>query len=149
MNRPEPDVGEFKKLVALKNEELDYLPNDEVPQTLIDALKHFAIDFVPESGAACDTINEWLDQNKEIPAGTEAERTVGICHFEVEGVSFNTAAQPFRFYVLKRVQDAYDALSVADKEVVSNMLNSCGMTALLEMRLTREIGRANNLEVWL
>ena len=32
MNRPEPDVGEFKKLVALKNEELDYLPNDEVPQ---------------------------------------------------------------------------------------------------------------------
>ena len=57
MNRPKPDVGKFKMLVALKNEELDYLPNDEVPHALIDALKHFAIDFVPESGTVCDTIN--------------------------------------------------------------------------------------------
>ena len=38
-------------------------------QTLIDALKHFAIDFVPESGAAYDTINEWLGQNKAMPGG--------------------------------------------------------------------------------
>ena len=136
-------------LVALKNEELDYLPNDEVPQTLIDALKHFAIDFVPESGAACDTINEWLDQNKEIPAGTEAERAVGICHFEVDGVSYNTAAQPFRFYVLKRMQDFYDGLSGADQSSVRDMLDACDMTALLDMRLSREMGRANNLEVWL
>tara|TARA_B100000989_G_scaffold215507_1_gene163988 strand:+ start:213 stop:419 length:207 start_codon:yes stop_codon:yes gene_type:complete len=36
VNRPKPDVGEFKMLVALTNEELDYLPNDEVPQALID-----------------------------------------------------------------------------------------------------------------
>jgi glutathione S-transferase len=149
MNRPEPDVGEFKKLVVLKNEELDYLPNDEVPQTLIDALKHFAIDFVPESGAACDTINEWLGQNKAMPAGTEAERTVGSCHFEVEGVSFNTWAQPFRFYVLKRMQDVYDGLSATDQSNVRDMLDACDMTALLDMRLTREMGRANNLEVWL
>ena len=36
VNRPKPDVGEFKMLVGLTNEELDYLPNDEVPQALID-----------------------------------------------------------------------------------------------------------------
>ena len=42
MNRPEPDVGEFKKLVALKNEELDYLPNDEVPQTS-DSYTHLTL----------------------------------------------------------------------------------------------------------
>lgn len=149
MNRPEPDVGEFKKLVALKNEELDYLPNDEVPQTLIDTLKHFAVDFVPESRAACDTINEWLDQNRAMPAGTEAERTVGSCHFEVEGISYDTWAQPFRFYVLKRMQDVYDGLSAADQLGVRDMLDACDMTALLDMRLTREMGRANNLEVWL
>lgn len=149
MNRPEPDVGEFKKLVALKNEELDYLPNDEVPQTLIDTLKHFAVDFVPESRAACDTINEWLDQNRAMPAGTEAERTVGSCHFEVEGISYDTWAQPFRFYVLKRMQDVYDGLSASDQLGVKDMLDACDMTALLDMRLTREMGRANNLEVWL
>ena len=149
MNRPEPDVGEFKKLVALKNEELDYLPDDEVPQTLIEALKHFAIDFVPESRAACSTINEWLDQNKDMPAGTEAERSIGLCHFEVEGVSYDTWAQPFRFYVLKRMQNFYDGLSAEEQTDVRTMLDACDMTSLLDMRLTREMGRANNLEVWL
>lgn len=149
MNRPEPDVGEFKRLVALKNEELDYLPYDEVPQTLIDALKHFAIDFVPESQAACDVINEWLDENKDMTAGTEAARFVGSCHFEVEGVSYDTWAQPFRFYVLKRMQDVYDGLVPADQEEIRTLLDACDMTPLLDMRLTREMGRANNLEVWL
>lgn len=149
MNRPEPDVGEFKRLVALKNEELDYLPDDEVPQTLIDALKHFAIDFVPESQAACDVINEWLDENKDMAAGTEAARFVGSCHFEVEGVSYDTWAQPFRFYVLKRMQDVYDGLVPADQAEIRTLLDACDMTPLLDMRLTREMGRANNLEVWL
>ncbi|MGB1537569.1 MAG: glutathione S-transferase N-terminal domain-containing protein [Pseudomonadales bacterium] len=149
MNRPEPDVGEFKRLVGLKNEELDYLPDDQVPQTLIDALKHFAIDFVPESQAACDVINEWLDENKDMTAGTEAARFVGSCHFEVEGVSYDTWAQPFRFYVLKRMQDVYDGLAPADQTEVRAMLDACDMTPLLDMRLTREMGRANNLEVWL
>jgi len=149
MNRPEPDVGEFKKLVSVKNDELDYLPNDEVPSTLIDALKHFAIDFVPESRAACDVINEWIDQNKTVAPGTEVARSVGNCHFEVQGVSFETWAQPFRFYVLKRMQDVYDGLSAQDQADVRDMLDACDMTALLDMRLTRDIGRANNLEVWL
>ncbi len=149
MNRPEPDVGEFKTLVTLKNDELDYLPNDEVPQTLVDALKHFAIDFVPESRAACDVINKWIHQNKSVAAGTEAARTVGMCHFEVEGINYDTWAQPFRFYVLKRMQDLYDGLSAQDQTAVKAMLDACDMTALLDMRLSREIGRARNLEVWL
>ena len=43
MNRLEPDIGEFE------NRSTTYLDNDEIPETLIDILKHFAIDFIPES----------------------------------------------------------------------------------------------------
>lgn len=143
MNRPEPDVGEFA------NKEEVYLPGDEVPQTLVDALKHFAVDFMPETRAACATINSWLDENKTIAAGTEVERGVGSCQFEVDGQHFDTVAQPFRFYVLKRMQDVYEALSNDEKIDVEALLADCDMSDLLELKLSRGIGRANNLEVWL
>ena len=143
MNRPEPDVGEFA------NKEYAYLDNDEVPGTLIAALKHFAIDFVPESRAACDLVNQWLDENKGTPALTEVERGLGNCEFDVKGIRISAMAQPFRFYVLKRVQDTYDALDEKDRQDVDWLLEACDMRDVLEMRLSRAIGRHNNLEVWL
>jgi hypothetical protein len=36
-----------------------------------------------------------------------------------------------------------------DQTEVANMLNACGMTELLELKISRDIGRANNLEVWI
>lgn len=143
MNRPEPDVGEFA------DKEPEYLANDEVPQTLIDVLKHFATDFMPETRAACDCTNTWLDQNRDIPAGTEVERGVGMCEFDVPGLRISAMAQPFRFYVLQRLQNAVDGMSVADQKEAKMLLAECDMSELLDLRLTREIGRANNLEVWL
>jgi glutathione S-transferase len=143
MNRPEPDVGEF-----LNKEEV-YLAGDEIPQTLIDVLKHFATDFLPETRGACEAINNWLDENKDLPSGTEVERGIGNASFEVQGSKFNPAAQPFRFYLLKRMQDTYEAMSGADQEGTRALLKACDMTDLLDLKLTREIGRANNLEVWL
>ena len=143
MNRPEPDMGEFA------NREEAYLKNDEVPDTLIDVLKHFAIDFVPESRAACECINDWLDENPDTAPGTVAERSLGTCNFEIQGIPVTAMAQPFRFYVLKRVQDEFDGLSEQARNTVAELLAACDMSELLHLRLSREIGRANNLEVWL
>ena len=142
MNRPEPDVGEFA------NKDANYLPHDEVPATLIDALKHFATDLVPESRAACAVINQWLAANPDMPVGTEVARGVGPCQFCVGDSVISTEAQPFRFYLLKRIQDAFAAMSEADQSEVTQMLAACDMSELLELKLTRDIGRANNLEVW-
>ena len=143
MNRPEPDMGEFYGMAE------EYPPDDEIPDTLIDVLAHIAIDYVPETRAACTAINEWLDANQDMGSGTECERGVGMCEFEVRGTRVTAMAQPFRFYVLKRVQDEVDALSGSDREAAIAFLDACGMTELLDMRLARDIGRANNLEVWL
>ena len=72
MNRPEPDMGEF----AGRDEA--YLEGDEVPDTLIEVLKHFAIDYVPETRAACQAINDWLRENPDLATGTVAERGIGL-----------------------------------------------------------------------
>ena len=69
--------------------------------------------------------------------------------FELRSVTINALAQPYRFYLLKRVQDEYAQLSESDQTAVADLLSSCDMLDLLHLKLSRDIGRQNNLEVWL
>jgi hypothetical protein len=143
MNRPELDVGEFEV------QDGEYLADDHVPDSMIDLLKHIAIDFVPETRAAADCINEWLDEQTDLAPGTEVVRGVGMGTFEVRGVTINALAQPYRFYLLRRVQDEYASLDETAQKDVDALLAACDMSAVLDLKLSREIGRENNLEVWL
>ena len=43
----------------------------------------------------------------------------------------------------------FDALDEADQLDVVEMLSACDMSEVLDLRLSRAIGRHNNLEVWL
>lgn len=143
MNRPELDVGEFDV------QDGAYLAGDEVPETLIAVLKCLAEDFVSETKAAADCINAWIDAQEGLQPGTLVERGVGLGTFDVRGVTVNALAQPFRFYLLKRVQDAYASLDDAGKADVDTMLTACDMRDVLDMKLSREIGTKNNREIWL
>ena len=142
MNRPEPDAGEY----ADRSEA--FLADDEVPDTLIQVLRRFAVDFVPETLAAAATINASLDT--EPPnAGDECERGYGNAEFDIPGARISALAQPFRFYLLKRVQNAVAELKGDERQSVLDMLDAANMTPILTATLTRDIGRAGNLEVWL
>ena len=143
MNRRDPDIGEFVD----KSE--NYLGNDCIPESLVDVLKHFSVDFVPETRGACECINTWLSENTDIPAGTQVPRGVGMATFEVKGLKISAEAQPFRFYVLKRLQDEFDSLPDDSKLSIRKLLRDCNMEEVLDFKLSRHIGRANNLEVWL
>ena len=128
---------------------LSYLDNDEIPETLIAVLKHLAVDFIPETRAAANCINDWLATQEDLASGTEAQRAVGLATFEVRGTTINAIAQPYRFYLLKRVQDEIDGLDEQSRAAAVSLLDRCDMAPLLEFRLSRAIGRENNLEVWL
>jgi len=143
MNRAEPDVGEFE------NQSEEFLPNDEIPQTLIEVLKHMALDFAPETKASCLFIKQWLSENQNLEPRTIAERGVGTTEFETEGVKIAALAQPYRFYLLARMQDEYDALGEAEKFDVEALLQDCAMRDVLDCRLSRKLGRHDNREVWL
>ncbi len=147
MNRPEPDRGEY---VAEGEEPFgdDFLPNDEIPETLVAVLQQMAVDFVPETLAAADHINAWLDERPDLAAGTKVERGVGLAHFEVEGEGLHGLAQPHRFYLLGRAQAAFDALSPPDRSRVEQTLDQCGLRSALDARLSRGIRFQDNVEVW-
>lgn len=142
MNRADQDVPEFFDAGD------DYLSEDAVPDTLLAVLRVLAEDFVPETRAAAQCINEWLAENTPEP-GAAAERMLGMATFEVRGQSITAVAQSYRFYLLQRVQAVYDNLDDAAREKADALLASCGMAEIVSIRLVRELGRDDNLEVWL
>jgi glutathione S-transferase len=141
MNRADQDAPEYFDAST------DFLADDEVPDTLLAVLNIIAEDFVPETIAAAQVINDWLADN-EPAAGTTAERMLGSAQFTVRGQEISAVAQPYRFFLLQRVQATYDALDASDKAGVDEMLAACGMSDLLTTRLDRQLEQADNLEVW-
>ncbi len=141
MNRADQDVPEYFDAGS------DFLAGDDVPQSLLNVLKVVAEDFVPETRAAADSINQWLKDNAP-DSGDAAERFLGQCQFELRGQTITSAAQPYRFFLLQRVHAIYDALDADGQRSVQQMLDSCAMGELLSLRLDRPVAQVDNLEVW-
>ena len=145
MNHEDQDVPEYF------NAGNDFLANDEIPETLIPVLKILAEDFVPETLAAAELINNWLDEHQPDPGAVAVGRlaeALGTADFTVRGETITALAQPHRFYMLQRVQDAVTGLSDEKQTEVESMLEGCGMERLPRAVLSRRIVRSDNLEVW-
>ncbi len=141
MNRSDQDAPEYF------DAQEGFLPDDQVPHSLLDVLKVIAEDFVPETEAAANTINQWLADNQP-DAGAAADRMLGECEFTVRGQAITAVAQPYRFFLLQRVQSLYEAMSAQDQNAVEKMLAECGMESVLGTKLNRTIEQFENLEVW-
>jgi len=146
MNRADQDAPEYFEAGT------DFLADDEVPDSLLAVLKVIAEDFVPETRAAAERINAWLAEKKPESGASAALRLsegMGNAEFSVRGQAVSAVAQPYRFFLLQRVQDACAWLEGDARIRVEAMLEACGMADILSIRLDRKLGRADNLEVWL
>ncbi|MEM6544391.1 MAG: glutathione S-transferase family protein [Pseudomonadota bacterium] len=143
MNRREADKGEFDELQD------SFLEGDAIPETLITVLQVIAEDFLPETLASADCINDWLESQASLEAGTPVERGVGFARFELRGKVCDALAQPYRYYLLSRVQETFNAMGEHDRAETESLLNACKLAPLLSCTLSRAIGRQENREVWL
>ena len=141
MNRPELDIGEFADYPEA------FFADDEIPETLKPVLKHLSEDLVPETMAAAECINQWLEQSNPEP-GTPVERGVGFGDFEFRGVKIQALAQPYRFFLLTRMQQAFAGLDKTGKETVRALFDELGLTPLLSVNINRLVTRHDHLEKW-
>ena len=129
-----------------------YLANDEIPQTLAAVLRVIGQDLVPETMAAAESINGWL-ANNSIASGDQASRYIGQngdkAKFTVRGLSMVAIAQPYRFLMLQKVQDCFDALTASEQADTTQLLQTCEMADLLDIKLDRRLAQTDNVEVWL
>ncbi|HIG02467.1 MAG TPA: hypothetical protein EYQ66_14355 [Myxococcales bacterium] len=65
------------------------------------------------------------------------------------GLELKAIAQPYRFFLLKRVQEAVAARDDWARECVDDLLARCNRADVLMARLDRKIGWADNRKVCL
>lgn len=145
MNRKDDDCPEWFNPASGRVED------DQIPDTLIGVLRVIAEDFVPETLAAAECINQWLEDNQPetgTPAVGRLAAAPGMAQFQIRGATINATAQPHRFYLLQRVQDVYRSLSDEERSSIDGLLADCRMSPIVNSVLTRRIVRSDNLEVW-
>ena len=147
MNRASQDAPEYFDCGT------DFFQNDGIPETLMAVLRVVSQDFVPETIASAKFLNLWLsEQNPE--TGTPAifqlgTSPLGSVEFQVRDHTINAAIVPYRHFQLQRIHQIFDEVETKTQIRIKQILKSCDMADILNVRLNRSIGRKDNLEVWL
>ncbi|KUO57741.1 MAG: glutathione S-transferase [Sphingomonadales bacterium BRH_c3] len=116
----------------------EFLPNDEVPETLHPVLRRMMEEQVPHLQGVARMLGEWARQNE----GNEPPRGLGMADFAIEGIGSQRMAFPFSLWMLQRGLDYLASLSGADRAACEALLRQVGGEALLNfdlpLRLTFE-----------
>jgi len=147
MNRADQDAGEYGRPPET------LFDSDHVPDTLKALLRFVAEDYLPEVEAHVAFANGWLGERSDLVPGTSGlervqDRAIGETQFLWRGHMVKVAVMPYRLFLLQKVQDAADRADPAARAAIDALLAETGLSALLDLRTTRRVERANHLEVW-
>ena len=147
MNRESQDAPEYFDC------DNDFLQKNEIPETLIAVLRVLSQDFVPETVASAKFLNLWLSEQNPVtgsPAVFQLGTSpLGNVDFQVRDHTINAAIVPYRHFQLQRIHQIFDEVETKTQIRIKQILKSCDMADILNVRLNRPIGRKDNLEVWL
>lgn len=103
----------------------EFLPNDEVPETLIPVLERMMSEQMSFLQTAANMFTSWTEAN----AGEDIPRAVGMAAFTIEDVTGQRIAPPFSLWMLQRPLDFYRGLGAAAKTSVDDLLGSVNGSA--------------------
>ena len=132
MMEPEPLKGEF-------------LPDDEVPPTLLPILRRMVDEQLPVIHSSMDAIDEWLNAN---PNEQEIPRSIGTHGFRIAvGTDAEVSGErnifPFVQWMWQRPYDAYHALNADEQKQVQGMLEQVGAASAFEVPVRQRVERRN------
>jgi glutathione S-transferase len=132
---------------SISDDSTDFFENDGIPDSLKAILRHAAEELVPETESTARFLDEWLESQDGVEAGAVLERGLGLCHFEFRGTRIDALAQPYRIFLLQRLQDACNSMPADGRRSVADLFEEVGLGPLLEIRTRRRVERANHREV--
>ena len=128
MNTPAPNAGHF-------------LPDDEIPETLLPLLEVMFAEGMPALLATIDANAAWIDAN---PDAEEIPRGVGEHEFVIGGKTGRRMIRSYSQWMLQRPLDDYRSLEEADLERVDRLLENVGGREWMQSPIPRRVARLNN-----
>lgn len=118
----------------------EFLPDDEVPETLIPVLERMMSEQMPFLQTTANMLDAWAQANE----GSEIPRILGMAEFSVEGVKAQRIAPPFSLWMLQRALDYYAGLTDGEKSVADAMLDAvAGSDGFQQFQQDRELAFEN------
>ena len=131
MNTPSPNSGHF-------------LPDDEIPETLLPLLGEMFAEGLPSLMASLDANAAWIDAN---PETQELPRGVGEHEFTIGGVSGKRMIRSYSQWMLQRPLNHYQSLEGEDRARADRLIESVAGAAghrLMRTPIRRPVTRRNN-----
>lgn len=144
MNAPEIQSPEFW------DTPMAYLPDDEVPETVLRMLRTFCLDYTPIYSATAELFSQWSEAHPHFPNGQPISDTdqdqpsLGSISVPLRGHDMTMGAPAHSLWLLQRTLDWFATLSPADRAACHGLIQDCGAETLLATRLPRPLTRVGN-----
>lgn len=127
----------------------DLISGDAIPETLRALMRFISEEYLPEIVAHVAFTNQWLSDNPNLEETFNPKnRMIGKATFSWRSHELTTSVMTYRFFLLQRLQDAFDKLSTAHQSQMRRLFAETGLEELLDRRTTKRVIRKNHLEVW-
>jgi glutathione S-transferase len=138
---------------TLPHQSTALLEANAVPDTLKDLMRYVAEEYLGEITAHVEFANQWLLERPSVKAGSNGqesptERSIGTTSFDWRGRKLESSVLPYRFYMLQRLTDCFDAADADTQASILDLFNETGLASILGLKTARRVERRNYLEVW-
>ena len=129
-----------------------FLPNDQVPETLLPMLRRMAKEQLPVLLDTDQRLAEWR-QSQRAKQGNDnvnaVKRVLGMHPFTVENTQGERAVLPFSLWMFQRPVKYYASLtSEKYKEAVDDMLQAAGFGRSIQDGLQNDLTKVDNITVF-
>jgi len=141
MKRIAPNVADYvERVIAGKGKSGDFIPNDDIPKTLLPILKVALNEHLPVLSATIDLFNTWAED-----AGPMAElpRGFGMIPFVTGGHGGMIAARSFSLLRLQDAIDVYQMMMPSDKRRTDSFLTAVDAESFKSLRIDPRLTRRN------
>jgi glutathione S-transferase len=141
MKQTAPRVADWvERVIAGQGRTGAFIPDDDVPATLLPILKVQMTEQVPVMSATIDLFIDWLattEPQSDLPRGFE------MIPFVTGGHAGQCMARTFALYRLQDALDLYDAMSLEDQTRAGAFLSAIDGEKLKSLRLPARLTRRN------
>lgn len=137
-------VGWVERMTAPNPRSGEFLPEDEIPQTLLPVLERMICEQAPVIEATITALAAWIGEHP----GEKPPRAIGTHAFTLQAedgslVRGERGIFPFDQWMFQRPLDCFHALTEADREEVRSLLAQAGGRELLDVKLAHRLARQN------
>lgn len=124
----------------------DFLPDDQVPDTLWPVINRMFDEQVPVLLETARQLKAWVEAN---PDAEDIPRAIGTLHYRLGDMEEERLVFPYHLWMWQRAHDCYSKLADDQRATVSTVLNDEQIQALatpLPVRLQRQNNKLKRLE---